>query len=183
MPTHLTARGVDDQPIFIDELDRFAFLSLLRTVSERVGWRVVAWCLLDTHYHLLVIVGPAAEPRVSWGMQTLNSVYAREFNRRHRRRGHVFGERFTDTLVATDAHLDAAVGYILANPVAAGLVTEIDAWRWSGDHRLEPRTPPAQRSRNVNSSATTTSSPSTVSAKPNAPPTMTPTPSRIPATR
>ncbi|HWN20447.1 MAG TPA: transposase [Gaiellaceae bacterium] len=182
VPTHITAHGVDDQPIFLVEIDRFAFLALLRTVTERVGWHVVAWCLLDTHYHLLVVVAPA-EPRVSWGMQMLNSVYAREFNRRHRRRGHVFGERFTDTLVASDAHLEAAVAYVLSNPVTAGLVREIDAWRWSGEHRLEPRPQPAQRSRNVNSSATTRIRPTTVSAVPIVPPTMTPTPRRIPAIR
>ncbi len=183
VPTHITAHGVDDQPIFLCELDRHSFLALLRGVTERVGWQVVAWCLLDSHYHLLVVVGSAEEPRVSWGMQTLNSVYAREFNRRHRRRGHVFGERFTDTLVATDSHLEAAVTYVLTNPVDAGLAARIDDYRWSGDSRLEPRSPAPQRSRNVNSSETTRISPKTIRAVPAVPPIEAPTPSRIPAIR
>jgi REP element-mobilizing transposase RayT len=183
VPTHITAHGVDDQPIFLGDLDRIAFLASLRRVTDRVGWRVVAWCLLDTHYHLLVVVGPAAEPRVSWAMQTLNSVYAREFNRRHRRRGHLFGERFTDTLVATNWHLEAAIAYVLANPVDAGLVRRFDEWRWSGDHRLEPRHVEAQRRRNVKRSAATTRKPSTIRIVPDVPPTPAPMARSTPATR
>jgi putative transposase len=183
VPTHITAHGVDDQPIFLGDLDRIAFLASLRRVTDRVGWRVVAWCLLATHYHLLVVVGPAAEPRVSWAMQTLNSIYAREFNRRHRRRGHLFGERFTDTLVATNWHLEAAVAYVFANPVDAGLVRRFDEWRWSGDHRLEPRQVEAQRRRNVKRSAATTRKPSTIRIVPDVPPTPAPTASSTPAMR
>ena len=92
---------------------------------------------MTTHYHLLVIGD--AEPRISWAMQKLNSVYAREFNLRHRRRGHVFGDRFTDTVVGTDGHLAAAIDYVLENPVRAGLVPRVEDWAWSGDERLEPR--------------------------------------------
>lgn len=183
VPTHITAHGVDEQPIFLADLDRVAFLASLRRVTDRVGWRVVAWCLLDTHYHLLVVVGPAAEPRVSWGMQTLNSVYAREFNRRHRRRGHVFGERFTDTLVATDPHLQATVAYVLANPVDAGLVRRFDDWRWSGDHRLEPRDVDLQRRRKVKRSAATTRRPSTIRIVPDVLPTPAPIARSTPAAR
>jgi putative transposase len=175
---HLTAHGVDDQPIFRSDLDRFSLLAHLRRVTERVRWRVLAWCFMDTHYHLLVVAG--RDPRVSWAMQTLNSVYAREFNHRHRRRGHLFGERYTDTAVTSDEHLDAAIAYILMNPVAAGIVRRPDEWPWSGDHRLEPRVP--QRSRNVRSSAATRTRPATSRIVPASPPTDTPAPSSPAAT-
>jgi putative transposase len=178
MPVHLTAHGIDDQPIFRTDLDRISLLALLRKATERVRWRVVAWCLLDTHYHLLVVAG--SDPRISSAMQLVNSVYAREFNHRHHRRGHVFGERYTDTLVATDDHLDAALEYVVTNPVRAGLVRHPDDWRWSGCERLEPR---PQRSLNVRSSAPTRTRPATIRAVPTAPPTPAPRPSRTPATR
>ena len=120
VPTHLTARGVDDQAIFRSDLDRYELLALLRKATERVNWQVVAWCLMTTHYHLLVVV--PEELRVSWGMQTVNSVYAREFNARHRRRGHLFGNRFADTLVESDPQCEKTIAYILENPVRAGMV-------------------------------------------------------------
>ena len=138
VPTHLTARGVDDQPIFRSDLDRHELLALLREVTERVEWQVLCWCLMTTHYHLLVAV-PRDEPRVSWALQKVNSTYARWFNSRHRRRGHLFGERFADTLVGSDGHAGRTVAYILDNPVRAGIVKRYDEWPWSGLETLRPR--------------------------------------------
>ena len=119
LATHLTAHGIDDEPIFRSDLDRFDLLGRLRRVTERISWQVVAWCFMDTHYHLLAVA--PSEPRISWAMQAVNSVYARKYNHRHGRRGHLFGERFTDTLVESEAHLDACIAYIFENPVRAGL--------------------------------------------------------------
>jgi putative transposase len=137
VPTHLTARGVDDQPIFRSDLDRYEFLTLLREVTQRVDWQVVAWCLMTTHYHLLVVV--PEELRVSWAMQKVNSVYARQFNGRHGRRGHVFGSRFADTLVESDPHREKTIAYILENPIRAGMVKKIEDWPWSGLATLRAR--------------------------------------------
>lgn len=138
VPTHITARGVDDQPIFRSDLDRYQLLALLRSVTKGAKWQVLCWCLMTTHYHLLVVV-PPDELRVSWAMQKVNSSYAREFNARHRRRGHVFGQRFTDTLVESDGHGHRTIAYILENPVRAGMVKRFDEWPWSGLETLRPR--------------------------------------------
>ncbi len=135
--THITARGVDDQPIFRSDLDRYELLALLRRTTERVGWDVLCWCLMTTHYHLLVVVPD--DPRVSWAMQTVNSVYAREFNTRHRRRGHLFGDRFSDKLVESDPHATRTIAYILENPVRAGIVEKVEDWPWSGLQALRAR--------------------------------------------
>ena len=137
VPTHITARGIDEQPIFLSDLDRYALLVRLREVTERVEWQVVAWCLMTTHYHLLVVVPD--DPRVSWAMQSVNSVYAREFNSRHRRRGHLFGDRFADTLVESDPQGGRTIEYILENPVRAGMVKDAEDWPWSGLETLRPR--------------------------------------------
>lgn len=134
---HLTARGVDDGAIFYTAFDCFALLALLRQVSKRCGWTVAAWCFMHTHYHLVVFPGP--EPAISDAMHRLNGTYAREFNLRHHRRGHLFGQRYSPTPVEDERHLAAACGYVLLNPVTAGLARNVEDWAWSGDHRLEPR--------------------------------------------
>jgi REP element-mobilizing transposase RayT len=136
-PTHITARGIDRQPIFLSDLDRYELLWLLRKATERLEWQVLAWCLMTTHYHLLVVV--QKDPRVSWAMQTVNSVYARAFNARHGRRGHVFGERFADSLVESDPHGRRTIDYILENPIRAGIVKNVEDWPWSGLATLRPR--------------------------------------------
>lgn len=136
-PTHLIARGIDRQPIFLSDLDRYELLAILRKATETLEWQVLAWCLMTTHYHLLVVV--PKDPRVSWAMQTVNSVYARYFNSRHGRRGHVFGERFADNLVESDPHGKRTINYILENPVRAGIVKKAEDWPWSGFATLRPR--------------------------------------------
>ena len=137
VPTHITARGIDDQPIFRSDLDRYELLALLRKMTERIDWQVLTWCLMTTHYHLLVVV--PADASVSWAMQTVNSVYARDFNSRHGRRGALFGDRFADTLVESDGQCNRTIAYILENPVRAGIVKKVEDWPWSGLATLRPR--------------------------------------------
>jgi REP element-mobilizing transposase RayT len=125
---HVTARGVDRDPLYLDDGDYVRFVALLRRVTERFRLTVHAWCAMTTHYHLVV---SSADGRLSRALQTLNSVYARAFNEEHGRRGHVFGERFRDTLVKDERHLDQACRYVLENPVNAGIVRDPRAWPWS----------------------------------------------------
>ena len=103
-----------------------------------MGWQILCWCLMTTHYHLYVVV-PKDEARVSWALQKANSVYARQFNARHRRRGHLFGERFTDTVSRSDGHARNTIAYLLDNPVRGGMVKQFDEWNWSGLETLRPR--------------------------------------------
>ena len=137
-PAHLTGRGVDDDPIFLDDVDRYDFLHVLRKVTERAEWEVLCWCLMTTHYHLLVVV-PEDPARVPVAMHGLNSAYARRFNGWHGRRGHLFGERYGDRTAGSQQHGRNTVAYILDNPVRAGLVEHHDEWNWSGLDTLRPR--------------------------------------------
>jgi putative transposase len=137
-PTQITARGVDEGAIFLSDLDRYELLGLLRDVTELLDLDVLCWCLMTTHYHLYVVC-PDDPARLSWAMLKVNSVYAREFNRRHRRRGHLFGARFTDTVTQSDGHGRRTISYILDNPVRARMVKRFDEWNWSGLETLRPR--------------------------------------------
>jgi putative transposase len=126
---HVTTRGVGDSPIYCDDDDRLLFVDLLHATCERHGWECHAYCLMTTHYHLLV--GSTREA-LSLGLHSLNGVYAQRFNKRYRRKGHLFGDRFWASVVEGDHHLPAACRYILLNPVRAGLCDLPEQWRWSG---------------------------------------------------
>lgn len=126
---HLYARGVDHLTIFRDRDDRLRFLQLLATATERETWLCHAFCLMDTHVHLVV---EAAIARVSRGMQILLGRYARHFNDRYRRTGHLFGARFGARLIDSEEYLATVVEYVLQNPVRAGMVERNGDWPWSG---------------------------------------------------
>jgi putative transposase len=128
---HVTTRGVNKEPIVADDEDRRAFVRLLRDTARRFDWRCHAYCLMTTHYHLLV--GSSRE-ELSRGLGRLNGFYAQGFNKRHGRRGHLFGDRFSAFVVEGEEYLEAACRYILLNPVRAGLCAAADEWPWSGSY-------------------------------------------------
>jgi REP-associated tyrosine transposase len=125
---HVTAHANDDRPIFLDDRDRVRFLTLLSEVVTRCDWHVHAYCLMDTHYHLMAHTPTQS---LAAGMARLNGLHAQAYNRRHRRRGHLFRDRYWSVAITTDAHLLEAMRYIVRNPVEAGLCTDPADWPWS----------------------------------------------------
>jgi len=131
---HVTSRGNRRQSIYHDDDDRMYFLVLRDRVVRRCGWRMVAYCLMTNHFHLLIET-PALN--LSAGIHRLNSNYARYFNERHSVDGHLFDRRFGSRLVETEEHLADALRYIAFNPVEAGLCAHPHEWRWSSSYGVE----------------------------------------------
>ena len=124
-------RGNGGQAIFSDDADRRRFCALVADGVERFGHRIHAYCLMQNHVHLAIRVGQMPASRV---VQNLAFRYARAFNRRVGRDGHLFQGRFRSILVDGNSYLLELVRYIHLNPVRAGLVPDPSAWVWSG-HR------------------------------------------------
>lgn len=138
---HITARGNRGAAIFLDGSDPPVFLAMLDRLVPRKRWICHAWCLLTTHYHLLLTT---REANLASGMQWLNSMYASWFNDRLGETGHVFQGRYSSKLVETETHLLRAYRYIARNPVRAGLCRQPRDWRWSSyTHLVERRAAPA----------------------------------------
>jgi REP element-mobilizing transposase RayT len=136
---HITARGNAREPIFLNDEDREAFLTVLASVVDRFNWLCHAYCLMEDHYHLLV---ETPDANLSRGMRQLNGVYTQGFNRRHNRVGHVLQGRFKSILVDKDNYLLEVARYVVLNPVRAKLVLHPRYWRWcsytatSGERRV-----------------------------------------------
>jgi REP element-mobilizing transposase RayT len=126
---HVTARGVAGNALFRDDVDRFDFISQLARSAMGFLWTCHVYCLMTTHYHLLI---ESSQESLSLGMQRLNGLYAQRFNGRHGRRGHLFEQRFQAYVLKDEKHFEEASRYILENPVKAGLCERADDWPWSG---------------------------------------------------
>jgi putative transposase len=125
---HVTSRGNDRRPIFFDDDDRVMFFAILSRVLGRAWWACHSFCLMTTHFHLLV---QTHDESLSFGMQRLNGEYAQSFNRRHGSSGHLFQDRFFSEMVVTQSHGLEVVRYIARNPVRAGLCDAPEDWKWS----------------------------------------------------
>lgn len=111
-----------------DDVDRLDFLRRLARVTAEGEWRCMGFCLMRTHYHLIVEVGDGVLPAA---MQALNHGYACAFNRRHGSRGHVQSRRYGSRRIGGHEDLIVAYAYAMNNPVEAGLCSPASSWRWS----------------------------------------------------
>ena len=129
---HVIVRGLNRQDIFLSDIDRVDFLARLQTALFEVGCRCYAWALLGNHVHLLIRT--ASRP-LSDLMRKILSGYAISFNRRHKRHGYLFQNRYKSILCQEEEYLLELVRYIHLNPLRAGIVKdldELDRYPWSG---------------------------------------------------
>lgn len=124
---HVCARGAGKQLIFEGDEDRREFLELMRECCREAGVTVIAWCLMGNHVHLVLA---DYEDAMSAAMHRLLLTYARRFNKRTRRTGHLFQNRFDRRSLDTDRYLMAAIRYVHANPQEAGIAL-IERYPWS----------------------------------------------------
>jgi len=126
LPHHLTQRGNNRQDVFFVDDDRRAYLELLREQAERFGLRLVGYCLMTNHVHLIAI--PEREDSLAKAVGRTHWLYTQHVNRLHGRSGHLWENRF-HSCPLDKAHLCAVMCYVERNPVRAKVVRR--AWRYA----------------------------------------------------
>ena len=124
---HLTSRGTNKCDVFLDDSDRRSFVRRLGTVALNRQVSCLAYCLMGNHIHL-ILRGSATG--MSATMRDLLGGHAQWFNARHARSGHLFGARYNDVHISSDAQMHAAIRYVALNPVRANLVNHPSDWPW-----------------------------------------------------
>jgi REP element-mobilizing transposase RayT len=124
---HVGTRGNNRRDIYMDDRLRLIFLLMLQRLAKRHDWRVLAYCLMNNHYHLVLQLGAGG---LSRGMQSLNGNYAGAFNARAGRRDHLFGRRFWSRELGDADDLVRTCAYIDANPWRSFDISPVE-WRWS----------------------------------------------------
>ena len=124
---HLYNRGNNRQPVFLERENCAFFLRQWRKyVSAACG--VVGYCLMPTHYHMLVQV---TADGLSHCMQLFGISYTKAINARYHRVGALFQGSFQAKHVGRDEYLLDLSRYIHLNPVMAGLVRRAEEWEFS----------------------------------------------------
>ena len=133
---HVIVRGIERRRIVDDDEDRKRFVERLGGLSRETGTRVYAWSLMPNHAHILVRSGPAGLPQF---MRRLLTGYAVTHNRRHRRHGHLFQNRYKSIVCDEDSYFTELVRYIHLNPLRSKLAQNLpalDRYPWSGHAAL-----------------------------------------------
>jgi REP element-mobilizing transposase RayT len=125
---HCINRGNRREQIYRDNSDYQQMLEGLANISSRYKVRIHSYCLMPNHFHLLV---EQQDLSVSLAMRSLTTCYARYFNRKYHKVGHVFQGRFRGILCDKQSYLLELVRYIHLNPVRARLIQLPQEWEWS----------------------------------------------------
>ena len=136
---HVVGKSPSGRELFYDDRDRERYLRLVSREVEERRWRVLTFCLMTNHLHILVCT-PA--PDLGAGFKAIHEDFARTLNDRHAMHGHVFGSRFYNRLVRSDPHLVGSLRYIAQNPVRHGASRQPREWPWSAHRALAGLEPP-----------------------------------------
>jgi putative transposase len=129
---HVVTRGIEKTEIFKDSVDREEFLTRLAVGLEKTGCQCYAWSLMPNHLHLLIRTGRTSLSDLMSGLLT---GYAQYFNRKRRRHGHLFQNRYKSILCQEDVYFLELVRYIHLNPLRSGLVStlhKLGKYPWTG---------------------------------------------------
>jgi len=121
-------RGRRREKVFASSEDHEIFITVLREAVDMWNLRVAAYCLMSTHYHLLL---HTPDGNLSRCMRHINVVYTQRYNRRHKKDGQLFRGRYKAVVVEGDSYLLEVLRYIHRNPLKAGMVTGLDDFKWS----------------------------------------------------
>ncbi len=138
---HIINRGNGRARVFHGEADYREFVKLRAATGERLAPRLLAYCLMPNHFHL--VLWPRQDDEVSRWMQWLMTAQVRRHHRRHGSDGHLWQGRFKAFPIQRDEHLLSVLRYVERNPLRAGLVARAEDWPWSSLGISDPTDPAA----------------------------------------
>jgi putative transposase len=115
--------------VFYEDDDYAAFVRLVDEACQRLPMRVLAYCLMPNHFH--VVLWPHGNGDLSRWMQWLLTSHVRRYHRHYHGSGHVWQGRFKAFPIQQDEHLLTVSRYVERNPLRANLVRRAEQWTWS----------------------------------------------------
>ena len=126
---HVLNRGNGRSVVFHKDGDYAAFLQLMLEAHEKVPMRLVGYCLMPNHFHLLL--WPHGDDDLSRWMQWLMTSHVRKYHGHYKGSGHVWQGRFKAFPIQEDEHFLTVLRYVERNTLRANLVQRSEDWEWS----------------------------------------------------
>ena len=128
-PHHVVQRGNNRENVFIDDEDRKKYIELLKKYSRERDARILVYCLMSNHVHLLI--KPKENDSLYKMMQGVTLCYTQFTNRKYSRTGRLWESRYHSCIVDKDSYLWAVARYIETNPVRARMVKKAEDYAYS----------------------------------------------------
>ena len=130
---HVYNRGVERRVIFDTTQDKEKFLEIVCEVSEHYDFTIHAYVLMSNHYHLLL---ENQRENLSAGMRQINASYAQYYNKKYRRVGHLWQDRFKSWYIFDDNYLFVLFKYLEFNPIVAKMSKKVGEYDYTLMHDI-----------------------------------------------
>jgi len=114
---HIMCKSISEVSLFKDDEDKKKYLSLIKKYKVLYDFKLYGYCLMNTHSHLMI---DANGSDISIVMHGINFSYAMYFNRKYKREGHLFKDRFKSKIVNNERYMKTLSLYMHNNPTAIG---------------------------------------------------------------
>ncbi len=130
---HIYNRGVEKRTVFATAEDKDKFLEIVCEVSMHYDFTIHGYVIMDNHYHLLL---ENKKENLSHGMRQINATYAQYFNRKYKRVGHLWQDRYKSWYVFDEAYLFILFKYLEFNPIKAKITKKAGEFRYTLLHDI-----------------------------------------------
>jgi len=132
---HVIVRGIEGKRIFKGKQDKEELYTRARKVFDKSSMQIYAWCIMSNHFHLVIQSGKTA---LSEFMRPLLTGYAVNYNKRRKRKGYLFQNRYKSVLCDKDEYLLPLIRYVHLNPVKARMIkfSQLKTYQWTGHKEL-----------------------------------------------
>ncbi len=130
---HVINRGVNRCNVFEHNDDKEMFLQIINKTATIHKVILHDYCLMDNHYHLLI---ETEKENISVFMRIVNANYAKYFNKKYKRSGHLWQDRYKSKFITSDEYLYVLIRYIEYNPIDAGVTQKIGEHLFTLTHRI-----------------------------------------------
>jgi putative transposase len=127
---HVTSRTNDKIRVFANNLGRKIMLITLQAAKDKFRFRLANFCIMPTHFHLLIM--PDEKACLSVIMQWIKTNSAKSWNRVHGSTDHLWGSRYYARAIKDPREYESVMNYIDQNAVTVGLAATPEEWKASG---------------------------------------------------
>ena len=125
---HIINRGVNRCDVFNCNDDKEMFLQIINKSATLHKTTLHDYCLMDNHYHLLI---ETQKENLSTFMRIVNANYAKYFNKKYKRSGHLWQDRYKSKYITSENYLYSLIRYIENNPLEASMADKISTYPYT----------------------------------------------------
>ena len=131
---HIMVQGINRERIFKKDNQKKEYIKLLKEYSEKYKIKVIAYCVMDNHVHILVNYMEIED--IIKFMQKINTIYAIYYNKNQNRVGYVYRDRYKSQVIKDRKHFINCIIYIHNNPVKAQICSDASKYVYSSYNSL-----------------------------------------------